>query len=94
MEFRIIDRPDLIGYARQLVEELRLDWLVNVQFLGDRLLEVNPRISTLVYQADLNLPWLAVKLAIGAIGEDDVAAAQERLAIGRRVTRYYEQAEY
>jgi hypothetical protein len=94
MEFRIIDRPDLIRYARRLVEELGLDWLVNVQFLGDRLLEVNPRISTLVYQPDLNLPWLAVKLAIGAIGEDEVAAAQVRLATGRRVTRYYEQAEY
>ncbi len=94
MEFRTIDRPDLIGYARSLIGELGLDWLVNVQFLGDRLLEVNPRISTLVYQPDLNLPWLAVQLAVGAIDEGQVQAAQERLTIGRRVTRYYEQAEY
>ena len=56
MEFRLIDRPDLIVHASRLIEELGLDWLVNVQFLGDRLLEVNPRVSTLVYQDDLNLP--------------------------------------
>jgi biotin carboxylase len=94
MEFRTLDRPDLIGYARSLIAELGLDWLVNVQFLGDRLLEVNPRISTLVYQPDLNLPWLAVQLAVGAIDEAAVEAAQARLVVGRRVTRYYEQAEY
>jgi biotin carboxylase len=94
MEFRTLDRPDLIDHARRLVEALRLDWLVNVQFLGDRLLEVNPRISTLAYQPDLNMPWLAVKLALGDVDEDEVRSAQERIVIGRRVTRYYEQVEY
>lgn len=94
MEFRIIDRPDLLGYAQALIEELGLDWLVNVQFLGDRLLEINPRISTLIYQPDLNLPWLAVRLALGEIAEDEVIAAGRRLQMGRRVTRYYEQVEY
>ena len=36
--------------------ELGLDWFVNVQFIGEHLLEINPRISTIVYQDDLNLP--------------------------------------
>ena len=36
--------------------ELELDWFVNVQFIGEHLLEINPRISTIVYQDDLNLP--------------------------------------
>lgn len=94
MEFRLIDRPDLVGHASRLIEELALDWLVNVQFLGDRLLEVNPRVSTLIYQDDLNLPWLAVQLAIGEVGEDDVVEAGRRARVGRRVTRYYEQVEY
>ncbi len=94
MEFRLIDRPDLVVYAGDLIAELGLEWLVNVQFLGDRLLEINPRVSTLIYQPDLNLPWLAVKLALGEIAEDDVEAAGHRARIGRRVTRYYEQVEY
>mgnify|MGYP007123207678 CR=1 FL=1 len=37
MEFRIIDRPDLLEHSRRLIEALRLDWIVNVQFLGDHL---------------------------------------------------------
>ena len=94
MEFRIIDRPDLLEHSRRLVEALALDWIVNVQFLGDRLLEINPRISTLVYQPDLNLPWLAVKRALGELTDDEVAAYDPRTRIGRRVTRYYEQTEY
>ena len=94
MEFRIIDRPDLLAHSRALVEAMGLDWLVNVQFLGDRLLEVNPRISTLIYQHDLNLPWLAVKLALGELSEDEVAAFDSRTEPDRRVTRYYEQVEY
>ena len=94
MEFRIIDRPDLLGYSRALVEAIGLDHLVNVQFLGDRLLEINPRISTLIYQPDLNLPWLAVRRAQGELTDDEVAAHDPRTHIGRRVTRYYEQAEY
>jgi hypothetical protein len=67
---------------------------VNVQFLGDRLLEINPRISTLVYQPDLNLPWLAVRLALGEIDADAAAALDGRTTIGRQVTRYYDQVEY
>jgi carbamoyl-phosphate synthase large subunit len=94
MEFRIIDRPDLLAHARALVEALELDWIVNVQFLGDRLLEINPRISTLIYQPDLNLPWLAVKLALGELDERAVAAMDGRTQPGRRVTRYYDQVEY
>ena len=94
MEFRIIDRPDLLEHSRRLIEALGLDWIVNVQFLGDRLLEINPRISTLVYQPDLNLPWLAVRLALGEIDADAVAALDGRTTIGRRVTRYYDQVEY
>jgi carbamoylphosphate synthase large subunit len=94
MQFRIIDRPDLLRYSRDLVEALGLDWIVNVQFLGDRLLEVNPRISTLIYQPDLNLAWLAVKLAMGEIKEAELAAMDGRTVIGRRVTRFYEQVEY
>jgi hypothetical protein len=94
MEFELLDRPDLVAYSTALIAELGLDWLVNVQFLGDRLLEVNPRISTLIYQPDLNLPWLAVKLALGELGEDEVAALAARERSGRVAVRFYDQVEY
>ena len=36
------------------------------------MIEINPRISTIVYQEDLNLPYLGVKRAIGEISDDEL----------------------
>ena len=46
---------------------------MNVQFIGEHLLEINPRISTIVYQDDLNLPYLAVRHAVGELDEEQLA---------------------
>jgi carbamoyl-phosphate synthase large subunit len=94
MWFETVDRPDLVDAADRLVRELGLDWLVNVQFIGDRLLEINPRISTVIYQEDLNLPYLAVRHALGEISRDELAALRSRPRPTRRVLRYYEQVEW
>ena len=67
---------------------------MNVQFIDGRLLEVNPRISTIVYQEDLNLPYLALRLALGELSEDDIATLAPRVRTTRRAVRYYEQVEY
>ncbi len=94
MEFELIDRPDLLASSRKMIEALGLDHLVNLGFIGEYLLEVNARISTVVYQPDLNMSWLTVKLAMGMITEDELLELQPRVEIGRRVTRYFDQLEY
>ncbi len=94
MEFEILDRPDLLASSRKIIEGLQLDHLVNLGFIGEYLLEVNARISTVVYQPDLNMSWLTVKLAMGMITEEELLELQPRVEIGRRVTRYYDQLEY
>ena len=71
-----------------------MDWFVNVQFIDGRLLEINPRISTIVYQEDFNMPYLAVRQALGEIDEDELAAQQSRVRMTRRAIRYYDQVEY
>ena len=38
------------------------------------MIEINPRISTIVYQEDLNLPYLGVKRALGEISDDELRA--------------------
>ena len=43
------------------------------------MIEINPRISTIVYQEDLNLPYLGVKHALGEISEEELGA----LAVAR-----------
>jgi hypothetical protein len=94
MWFETLDRPELVEAADRLAQELGLDWLVNVQFIGDRLLEINPRISTVIYQEDLNLPYLAVRHALAEISRDELAGLASRVRTTRRVLRYYEQVEW
>ena len=91
MAFRTVDRPDLVEVSRHICRTLRLDWFVNIQFKGDSLLEVNPRVSTFVYQDDFILPYLGIKYALGELGPAELRAAQTRVRATRRTVRYYDQ---
>ena len=55
--------------------ELEIEHFFNIQLVGEQVIEINPRISTIVYQEDLNLPYLGVKHALGEIGADELARA-------------------
>ena len=57
-------------------------------------LELNPRISTIVYQEDLDLAWLGVQAALGRLDAADAAAAMARLRPGRIAIRYFDQVEF
>jgi carbamoyl-phosphate synthase large subunit len=91
MAFRTVERPVLLEAARHVCRAFGLDWFVNVQFIGDRLLEVNPRVSTFVYQEDFILPYLGIKYALGELDGPALAAAQARVRTTRRTVRYYDQ---
>ena len=67
------------------------DTFVSIQFIGDRLIEVNPRVSTFVYQEDFILPYLGIKYALGELDAEDVALAQSRVRTSRRSVRYFDQ---
>ena len=62
--------------------------------MGDFVIEVNPRISTVVYQEDLNLPYLGVKHALGELSDNDLAEYQSRIRPSRRALRYFDQLEW
>jgi carbamoyl-phosphate synthase large subunit len=94
MYFETCSQRELEAAARRLVRELELDWFVNVQFIGEHLLEINPRISTIVYQDDLNLPYLAVRHAVGELDEEQLGAYATAVRTTRRALRYYDQVEY
>jgi hypothetical protein len=47
-----------------------------------------------MYQEDLNLPYLAVRHALGELSADELAALAPRVRTSRRVLRYYEQVEW
>src|SRR5436190_409154 len=94
MYFETLDDPELMEIAGKIVAELHLDHFFNIQLVGDRVIEINPRISTIVYQEDLNLPYLGVKHALGEISEDELGALAARVRPTRRALRYFDQVEW
>ncbi len=91
MRFEIKDDPDLWGQALVIARQLNLSAFANIQFKGGRLLEINPRISTMMIQSNFNMPWLAVKYTLGLAGADELRAASECRSIGLRSIRYFNQ---
>src|SRR4249919_1361181 len=94
MYFVTLADEGLDALADAIVEELEIEWFFNIQLVGDVVIEVNPRISTIVYQEDLDLPWLAIKRALGKISDDELAALQSRVRPGRVALRFFDQVEW
>ena len=94
MYFVTLADDGLMELADRIVQELAIEWFFNIQLVGDHVIEVNPRISTIVYQEDLNLPWLGVKRALGEISDEELAALHARVRPGRTALRYFDQLEW
>jgi carbamoyl-phosphate synthase large subunit len=94
MYFETLEAPWLMEITAKIVAELGLDHFFNIQLVGDRVIEINPRISTIVYQEDLNLPYLGVKHALGEVSEEELGALAARVRPTRRALRYFDQVEW
>jgi carbamoyl-phosphate synthase large subunit len=94
MYFVTLDDPELMEIADRIVDELRIEHFFNIQLVGEMVIEVNPRISTIVYQEDLNLPYLGVKHALGEISADELIALHPRIRPGRTALRFFDQLEW
>jgi ATP-grasp in the biosynthetic pathway with Ter operon len=94
MHFVTLDDPGLMEIANLIVGELGIEHFFNIQLVGEHVIEINPRISTVVYQEDLNLPYLGVKRALGEISDDLLHAFASRVRPGRTALRYFDQLEF
>jgi carbamoyl-phosphate synthase large subunit len=94
MYFVTLEDAGLMEIADRIVRELQIEWFFNIQLVGEHVIEINPRISTIVYQEDLNLPWLGVKRALGELSDDELAAYATRIRPGRAALRYFDQVEW
>jgi carbamoylphosphate synthase large subunit len=84
----------LIEQSREILKHIPLSYCVNLQFIGDKLIEINPRVSTFIYQDGVCPPYLAIQLALGNLSKDEVKANQDKVQYGRRFTRYMDQVFY
>ncbi len=73
MYFVTLEDEELMRTANLIVAELGIEHFFNIQLVGEHVIEINPRISTIVYQEDLNLPYLGVKRALGELSDDELA---------------------
>jgi len=91
MHFEMVHRPQLRRYAEVVAQALGLDCFANIQFKGDKLLEVNPRVSTFIHQEDFCMPYLGLKYVLGEIDEEGLREAERRIRTTRVSVRYYDQ---
>jgi carbamoylphosphate synthase large subunit len=94
MYFETLNSHWLIELAQRIVAELGIEHFFNIQLVGDQVVEINPRISTVVYQEDLNLPYLGVKHALGEVSLEELAELRARVRPSRRALRYFDQVEW
>ncbi|HET7743249.1 MAG TPA: ATP-grasp domain-containing protein [Gaiellaceae bacterium] len=94
MYFVTLEDPALMELADRVVSGLGIEHFFNIQLVGDLVIEVNPRISTIVYQEDLNLPYLGVKRALGEIDDDELGELAARVRPGRTALRFFDQVEW
>jgi carbamoyl-phosphate synthase large subunit len=94
MYFVTLADEELMRLADLIVSELRIEHFFNIQLVGEHVIEINPRISTIVYQEDLNLPYLGVKRALGEISDDELRSYAGRVRPGRVALRYFDQLEF
>ncbi len=87
----LVRNDELVKQTRQILDAIPLSYCVNIQFIGERLIEINPRVSTFIYQNDLIAPYLAIKLALGECTPEDIRAHRDRIDYGRRMVRYMDQ---
>jgi carbamoyl-phosphate synthase large subunit len=91
MYFETLDSPELMAIGAKLVRELRLDGFFSVNLVGDCVIEINPRISSIPYQEDFDFPYLALKHAVGELTSDELRAYSARIRPSRRTLRFFDQ---
>jgi carbamoylphosphate synthase large subunit len=94
MYFVTLGDPALMELTERIVEELAIEHFFNIQLVGEHVIEVNPRISTIVYQEDLNIPYLGIKRALLELSDEELASYASRVRPGRTALRYFDQLEW
>lgn len=95
VEGRIVSRPELVEQVRRIIRIIPVQYLSVIQFIGGKLLELNPRMAGAIpYFNDWNMPYLAIKLALGEITPQEIEKYQDRIPFGLKMTRYLSQIHY
>jgi len=84
-------RENISESIRAIVKKIPLKYNFGIQFINGYLIEINPRLSTFMYQKDWIEPYFAIKLALGEFTKSDIIKLQNKIPIGLRMCRYFDQ---
>ena len=87
----LVKNEGLIEQTKDILKNIPLSYCVNIQFIEDKLIEINPRVSTFIYQKNLIAPYLSIKLALGEITREQIKKYKSKIDYGRRMIRYMDQ---
>ena len=87
----LVKHPEIVNQTQEILKAIPLSYCVNLQFIEDKLIEINPRVSTFIYQENLIAPYLAIKLALGELTEEAVRSYKSKIDYGRRMVRFMDQ---
>jgi carbamoyl-phosphate synthase large subunit len=87
----LVERPELQAMTEKILDAIPLSYCVNFQFIDGKLIEINPRVSTFIYQRDFLQAYLAIQLALGEISPQEAQSYRDDIDHGRRMVRYMDQ---
>ena len=90
----LIENQEIKRYAQKTVSLAGLSFNVGVQFIGNKVIEINPRPSTFIYHETINEPYLAIKYKLGEITKEELKKVESNIKTGVRMIRYMDQVFY
>jgi len=82
------EHADLELYTRKLVANFEGNSFVDIQFIGGKLMEINPRLSTLIYTPEYNMVHFGILHTLGHMSDAEIV--EKRLEAGRTGTFYWD----
>lgn len=82
------EHADLELYTRKLVADFEGNSFVDIQFIGGKLMEINPRLSTLIYTPEYNMVHFGILHTLGYMSDAEIV--EKRLEVGRTGTFYWD----
>jgi carbamoyl-phosphate synthase large subunit len=95
----LLNEPEIVEQTEFILKSIPLSYNTNIQFIKPKnndplLIEINPRVSTFIYQSNLIQPYLSIKLGLGEETPDSIKRYENKIAYGRRMVRYMDQVFY
>jgi|14BtaG_2_1085337.scaffolds.fasta_scaffold00002_10 carbamoyl-phosphate synthase large subunit len=90
----VVRNQSIAKACTQIVKEFGLIYNNSIQFIEDKVIEVNPRTSTYIYDKDFNEPYFSVKKILGELTDSEIEKMSDEIPYGKRICRYMDQVSF